>query len=96
MRTCPYCRQEALGVLRKSVLGPIRSTRCKSCGKRISVHPRSLWAVMPFLAGIALAIYLEWSPLGIAALVVGAIAMFLVHEHAVPLVGREAEGSDPA
>ena len=90
MRTCPYCGQEALSVLRKSVLGPMRSTPCNSCGKRISVHPRGIWAVMPFLAGIALATYLEASPLGIAALVVGAIGMFLVHEYVVPLVRRDA------
>ncbi len=89
MRTCPYCGQEALSVVRKSVLGPARSTPCKSCGKRISVHPRSLWAVMPFLAGIAVAIYLEASPLGIAALVAGAIGMFALHEYAIPLVGRD-------
>ena len=90
MRKCPYCGQEALSAFRKAVLGPMRSVPCKSCGKRISVHPRSIWVLMPFLAGIGIAIYLEGSPLGIAAIVAGAIAMFALHEYLVPLVRRDA------
>ena len=88
MRTCPYCGNEALTVSRKAALGPIRSARCKSCGKRISVHPASVLAVIPFVAGIGAAWYLR-SAAGVAAIAVGAVAMFLLHEYFVPLVRRD-------
>jgi len=90
MRTCPYCGQQALTARQKSTLGPVRSVPCQSCGKRVSVSRWSILAVVPFLIGIGAAWYLEASPLGIAALVVGVIAMFAVHEYAVPLVRRDA------
>ncbi len=62
--------------------------RCRSCGKRVSVSWRFVWALLPFLIGLMLAGHLK-SPLGVAALVVGVIAMFLIHEFAVPIVGRD-------
>ena len=90
MRTCPYCGQQALTARQKSTLGPVRSVSCQSCGKRVSVSPVGVLAVVPFLIGIGVAWYFEASPLGIAALVLGAVAMFAVHEYAVPLVRRDA------
>lgn len=89
MRTCPYCGNEALSVLGKAALGPARSVRCKSCRKRISVHPVSVLIVVPFLAGVGVAWYFK-SLMGVAALAVGAVAMFLLHEYLVPLVRRDA------
>jgi hypothetical protein len=56
----------------------------------VSVSPLSVLAGVPFLLGIAAVWYLQASPLGIAALVVGAVAMFVIHEYAVPLVRRDA------
>ena len=88
MRTCPYCGKEAFGALRKATLGPARSARCQSCGRRVSVGPVALLAVIPFLAGIWAAWYLR-SPIGIAALAVAAVLMFVIHEYAIPLVPRD-------
>ena len=90
MRTCPYCGQQALTARQKAALGPVRSMPCQSCGKPVSVGPGSTFAVVPLLIGIGVAWYLEASSLGIAALVVGMIAMFAIHEYAVPLVRRDA------
>jgi hypothetical protein len=56
----------------------------------VSVGPVAILAVVPFLLGIGVAWYLDASLLGIAALVAGAVAMFAVHEYAVPLVRRDA------
>jgi len=90
VRTCPYCGQQALTALRKAKLGPTRLVRCQSCGKRVSVSPGAVLAVVPFLIGIGAVWYFRASPLGIGALVVGLLAMFVVHEYAVPLVRRDA------
>ena len=90
MRTCPYCGQQALTARQKAALGPVRSVPCQSCGKPVSVGRGSPIAVVPLLIGIGVAWYLEASPFGIAALVVGLVAMFVIHEYAVPLVRRDA------
>jgi hypothetical protein len=90
MRTCPYCGQQALTARQKATLGPVRSVPCQSCGKRVSVSPLSVLAGVPFLLGIGAVWYFRASPLGIAALIVGAVAMFVIHEYAVPLVRRDA------
>jgi len=90
MRTCPYCGQQALTGWLKTTLGPLNSLPCQSCGKRVSVSPLSVLAVVPLLLGIGAVWYFRASPLGIAALIVGALAMFAIHEYAVPLVRRDA------
>jgi hypothetical protein len=95
MRTCPYCKREAVTFWQKATLGTARTLPCQSCGKQVSVGARSSWGVVPFLAGLAIAGYLALSPLGIAAAVAGTVAMFLVHEFAVPLVGRDPSGKPP-
>jgi len=89
MRTCPYCGQEAMTASQKASTGPMLSVKCKSCGRQVSTHPAGFAALVPFLVGIGIGYYLHWSALGIAAGIVGAIAMFLIYDYAVPLVRRD-------
>ena len=88
MQVCPYCGQEALSAVRKAMLGPAQYTLCRSCRKRISVGWRSIWAVVPLLAGLTAARHLAW-PFGIAAMIAGLVAMIVIHVYLVPLVGRD-------
>ena len=88
MRTCPYCGKEAMSFSRKAQLGPVRTAKCQFCGKRVSVSPLSFFGLAAFFLGIIAPIFVGL-PLGIAAFVVGAVVMFVIHE-AVPLVGRDS------
>ncbi len=89
MRTCPYCNQEAFSFWRKSFLGPARTAECRSCGRKVSVSWVSLLGMVPLLAGMFAFARLEGSPLGIAALVGGIVAVCAFHEYVSPLVGRD-------
>jgi len=83
---CPHCQQQAMSQLTKSALGPIRSVPCKSCGKSVSVPAAAVLAVLPFLAGIALAPVAWPSPLAWASPLVGFAITCAVHAYKVPLV----------
>ena len=88
MVTCPHCKQQAMSQLRKSFLGPVFSTSCQSCGKRVSVSWAALLAPVPFLLSMALAFWLWPSPSALVLPVVGIAAMFVIHAKLVPLVPR--------
>jgi hypothetical protein len=92
MRTCPYCGQQAMSVFRKLNLGPTRGVKCQSCDKRVSVSWLSLFGMAALYVSIAAAAYVGL-PLGVPAVVMGAIAMLLIH-YAAPLVGRRDEFSE--
>ena len=74
--------------LRKSFLGPALSSPCSHCGKRVSVPWLAVGAVVPFVVGIRLAVYLGYSWQAALVVLAGVGAMFAVHAFLVPLVPR--------
>lgn len=85
---CPYCKRQALTFLQKTGLGSANSLPCNSCGELVSVNPRSKWACVPALIGIAIGGSMPLSILSITIFVGGVVAAFLVYD-AVPLEGRD-------
>lgn len=88
MLTCPYCQQQALTHLRKSVIGPLKSWPCRCCGRNVSVHWAGVLIVVPFLSGVVGAAAIGPSWLAIVPIALGALAMFAIHAWWVPLVAR--------
>ncbi|MCX7042929.1 MAG: hypothetical protein NT117_09705 [Gammaproteobacteria bacterium] len=88
MLTCPYCQQQAMTQLQKSVIGPVRSRPCHACGMNVSVHWAGVLMVFPFLLGVFVAAAIGPSWPAIAPLALGTLAMFAIHAWWVPLVAR--------
>jgi hypothetical protein len=88
MVTCPYCKQRAMTAWGKLSLGPARSVKCASCGRRVSV---SWWAFAIFIATFAP--FWALSRQSMVWVVVGAAVIFplffAAHYYLVSLVGRE-------
>ena len=90
MVKCPYCQRPAMGLARKSSLGPGRAVKCESCGKLVATHWLAIFAAFPaFLGGLAM-MRSDSLSLGIAAVASGVIAMALIHTFAIPLIKVEA------
>lgn len=90
MTTCLYCHQQAMSQLKKSCLGPALSAQCEACGKRLSVPPAAMLAVIPFLLSIILAGLVSphsWQ-FSVMSLLAGISAMVAIHGSLVPLVPR--------
>ena len=89
MIKCPYCNHPAMSLGRKAGLGPGRVVGCQSCGKPVATHWIAIFAAVPaFLGGFVL-LRSESMLLGIAAVVVGVVAMALLQMYLVPLVKGE-------
>jgi hypothetical protein len=92
MLDCPYCKKPAFPQSQKAWLGPARSIPCESCGKALSVSPRAMLGLLPFLGSFLIAALLfpyAWYA-SVLVLLAGMIAMFAYHARWVPLVGRES------
>jgi hypothetical protein len=92
MNECPYCNQLAMTPRQKCSVGPAVTTRCNSCGERISVSWSAMLGNIPFLISIFLSARLlsvHWS-LSVLALGFGIGIMFVIHAYLAPLVKRGA------
>ena len=90
MQKCPHCGEAGITTLRKQFLGPATSTKCKICGKRVSVPFWSLVGVLPFIVSIPL-VSILLSEEALLAYVLGGLTMcvaFVVLNGYVPLVKR--------
>ena len=90
MVKCPYCRDPAMSLVRKSRLGPGRTTNCESCGKPVMTHSLAVFAAIPaFLGGVA---FLKSASvlIGTLAVVGGVLTMAFIQTFLVPLVKAEA------
>ncbi|MFO7916335.1 MAG: hypothetical protein R6U43_11685 [Candidatus Krumholzibacteriales bacterium] len=85
---CPNCGNPGISILRKMCLGPALPATCKSCGKKVGVPYTAMLAVIPFVAAILGAAFVE--PLTFKAVlwVSGFVLMNIIHMRWVPLVPR--------
>ncbi len=86
---CPQCQQPGMSALRFLHLGPALPSHCEYCGRRIGVpFGRSMLAILPFIAAILGAPFVESLPLRVATVVLGTAAMLGLWFFWVPLEKR--------
>jgi hypothetical protein len=90
MVRCPYCNQTAMGLLRKSALGPGRAVACQSCGKPVASHWVAICAAIPAFLGGYVLMESDFQPIGFLAVVGGLLAMAALQTFLVPLVRSDA------
>jgi hypothetical protein len=73
-------------LIRKSGLGPGRTTNCQSCAQPVTIHSMGVFAAIPAFIGGLVALKSGSLLIGIPAVVVGVLAMGLVQTFVVPLV----------
>lgn len=90
MTTCPYCNGEAMSKLKKYALGPARSVRCKSCGKKVSVGWASMWVLPALFLYFWSVFFVDLDCLFRLIILVAFIVLSAVyHLRFVQIVGRE-------
>jgi len=88
MHRCPHCGQPGISEIRKMCLGPAVPATCKACGKKVGVPYTAILAATPFLvAVVASALIGPWVVKGLV-LLVGALAMSVIHMKWIPLEPR--------
>jgi len=86
---CPHCGNTAFPTWRKLLLGPAATAKCRACGQLIGVDKRKAWLVM--LPAILVIVAAPASPdlaLGLAAIALDVVALFVVYALWVPLEKR--------
>ena len=93
MNKCPHCDHKALGIIRKSFLGPARSVSCKHCGTNLTVpfnaqtYVPSLIFIGALAAGTTISERVWLSSTASNALMLLWFALFMIHHVVfVPLV----------
>lgn len=89
MVECPHCHQRAISQLAKLMLGPARSTRCRSCGKHVSVSWLAMLGLIPFALGAVAVLWAGRGWLAASTIAVAMVLMFCFHAFCVPLVPRD-------
>lgn len=93
--TCPHCGKPGISMMRELALGPARPATCRSCKRKVGVPWWSLLSGVPFVGALIVFAIADNTQLGVAALLLGGAAMFVIHARYVPLEKREPV-SDPA
>ena len=92
MFECPNCKEKTIKKWSKFCLGPVRSVRCDSCGKKVSIPYKSLYFMAAYLIFIfAIPRLIEFNHyLFIAIIIVTVLVSYLLYKY-VPLIVKFEE-----
>ena len=87
---CPHCDQPGITFFQKMCLGPIFSTKCKSCGQKVGVPYKAVLAVtiVPLLMLVYVSTLIEQVIIWVILWGAGSIIMLFIHMKYVPLEAR--------
>lgn len=85
---CPHCQEPGISFLRKMCLGPAVPATCKACGKKVGVSISSMYAAIPFFIAIIGSNFVESFSVKAIFVIVGFMAMSIIHMRYVPLERR--------
>lgn len=86
---CPNCHQNAIPLWPKLCLGPSTFATCVNCRSRLTVPTSSIWAAVPFLLAIIVAIFAGSHVVAGVALLIGFLLMCWIDYKYVPLKAKQ-------